>query len=59
MIKHLKSNLKEKRIGLGVYATIEEASSVFEKQRKEQIKVLIETETDLRVKNAMVEYEFK
>ena len=48
-----------KRIGLGVYATIEEASSVFEKERKEQIKVLIETETDLKVKNAMVEYEFK
>ena len=48
-----------KRIGLGVYATIEEASSVFEKERKEQIKVLIETETDLKVKNAMVECEFK
>jgi len=42
-----------KRTGLGVYGTIEEASAVFEKARKEQIKILIETETDLRVKNAL------
>ena len=48
-----------KRTALGVYATIEEASAVFEKARKEQIKVLIETETDSKVKNAMVESEFK
>lgn len=43
-----------KRTGLGVYATIEEASAVFEKARKEQIKVLIETETDPRVKTALI-----
>ena len=43
-----------KRTGLGYYATAEEASAVFEKARKEQIKVLIETETDLKVKNAML-----
>jgi len=48
-----------KRTGLGYYDTIEEASAVFEKARKEQIKVLIETETDPKVKNAMVECEFK
>ena len=42
-----------KRTGLGYYATIEEASAVFEKARREQIKILIETETDLKVKNAM------
>jgi len=48
-----------KRTALGVYATIEESSAVFEKARKEQIKVLIETETDSKVKNAMVECEFK
>jgi hypothetical protein len=43
-----------KRTSLGVYATIEEASAVFEEARKEQIKVLIETETDLKVKNALL-----
>jgi len=48
-----------KRTGLGYYATIEEASAVFEKARKEQIQILIETETDSRVKNAMMEREFK
>ena len=45
-----------KRTALGVYATIEESSAVFEKARKEQIKVLIETETDPKVKNAIMEY---
>jgi len=48
-----------KRTGLGYYATIEEASAAFEKARKEQIQILIETETDSRVKNAMMEYNFK
>ena len=48
-----------KRKSLGFYATIEEASAVFEKAREEQIKILIETETDLKVKNAMMECEFK
>ena len=48
-----------KRTGLGHYDTIEEASAVFEEARKEQIKVLIETETDPKVKNAMMECEFK
>ena len=43
-----------KRTGLGYYDTIEEASAVFEEARKEQIKVLIETETDPKVKNAML-----
>ena len=43
-----------KRTGLGYYATLEEASAVFEEARKEQIKILIETETDLKVKNAML-----
>ena len=43
-----------KRTALGYYATIEEASAVFEKARKDQIKILIETEADLKVKNAML-----
>ena len=43
-----------KRTGLGYYATVEEASAAFEKARREQIKVLIETETDIKVKNAML-----
>ena len=47
-----------KRTGLGYYATIEEASAAFEKARREQIQILIETETDLKVKNAMMECEF-
>lgn len=48
-----------KRTSLGCYDTVEEASAVFEKSRKEQIQILIETETDLKVKNAMIEREFK
>ena len=48
-----------KRTSLGFYATIEEASAVFAKARKEQIKVLIETETDRKVKNAIMECNFK
>ncbi len=48
-----------KRMGLGQYATVEEASAVFEEARKEQIKVLIETETDPRVRDAMINTEFK
>ena len=43
-----------KRTALGYYATVEESSAVFEKARREQIQVLIETETDLKVKNAML-----
>ena len=45
-----------KRTGLGYYATMEEASAVFEKARKKQIEILIETETDLKVKTAMLEH---
>ena len=48
-----------KRTALGYYATIEEASTVFESARKEQLKILMETETDLKVKNAIMECEFK
>ena len=48
-----------KRTGLGYYDTIEEASVVFESARKEQLKILMETETDLKVKNAIMECEFK
>ena len=43
-----------KRTGLGYYSTVEEASIVFESARKEQLKILIETETDLKVKNALI-----
>ena len=48
-----------KRTGLGYYDTIEEASAVFEEARKEQMKILIETEIDLKVKNAIMECNFK
>ncbi len=48
-----------KRTALGSYATIEEASTVFESARKEQLKILMETETDLKVKNAIMEHVFK
>tara|TARA_R100000988_G_scaffold9434_1_gene5332 strand:- start:15 stop:758 length:744 start_codon:yes stop_codon:yes gene_type:complete len=44
-----------KRTGLGYYSTVEEASIVFESARKEQLKILIETETDLTVKNALID----
>ncbi len=40
-------------IHLGHYPTIEEASAAYESARKEQIQFLIETETDIRVKNAI------
>ena len=43
-----------KRTGLGYYSTVEKASTVFESARKEQLKILIETETDLKVKNALI-----
>ena len=48
-----------KRTGLGYYDTIEEASVVFESARKKELKILMETETDLKVKNAIMESEFK
>jgi hypothetical protein len=53
------SLIGKKRIYLGVYATIEEASASYEKVRKEQIQILIETETDPRVIKAMLDHEFK
>ena len=43
-----------KRTGLGSYDTMEEASAVFESERAKQMDILIETETDLKVKNAMI-----
>ena len=45
-----------KRTGLGYYDTIEEASAVFESERMKQIDILIETETDLKVKNAIINH---
>ena len=43
-----------KRKSLGYYLTVKEASAVFQSARKEQIKILIESETDLKVKNALL-----
>jgi len=43
-----------KRTHLGYYPTVEEASAAFESAKKEQIKILIESETDLKVKNALI-----
>ena len=45
------------RIHLGHYPTIEEASVAYESARKEQIQFLIETETDIRVKNALIKQQ--
>ena len=44
-------------IGLGHFPTIEEASAAYESARKEQIQFLIETETDIRVKNALIKQQ--
>ena len=43
-----------KRTSLGLFPTVEEASAAFESAKKEQIKILIESETDLKVKNALL-----
>lgn len=51
--------IEGKRTHLGLYSTIEEAIVVYERARKEQIQILIDTETDPKVKKAMVEHEFK
>jgi hypothetical protein len=48
-----------KKENLGYFWTIEEASASYEKARKEQIQILIETETDPRVIKAMLDHEFK
>tara|TARA_R100000353_G_scaffold171484_1_gene135914 strand:- start:41 stop:781 length:741 start_codon:yes stop_codon:yes gene_type:complete len=45
-----------KRTHLGYFDTIEEASAVFESERIKQIDILIETETDLKVKNAIINH---
>ena len=44
-------------ISLGYYPTIEEASAAYESARKEEIQFLIETETDIRVKNALIKQQ--
>ena len=44
-------------IFLGHYPTIEEASAAYESARKEQIQFLIEMETDIRVKNALIKQQ--
>ena len=44
-------------ISLGYYPTIEEASAAYESARKEQLQFLIETETDIRVKNALIKQQ--
>lgn len=46
----------KKRVYLGLYSSLEEAVSVYKKARKEQIQILIDTETDLKVKQAMVNH---
>ena len=48
---------KKSRIHLGHYPTIEEASAAYESARKEEIQFLIETETDIRVKNALIKQQ--
>ncbi|MFZ9728571.1 MAG: hypothetical protein ACO3CD_06115 [Candidatus Nanopelagicaceae bacterium] len=45
-----------KRQHLGLFDTPEQASVVFEQARKEQIKVLLDQETDKRVINALRQY---
>ena len=48
---------KKSRIHLGHYPTIEEASAAYESARKEEVQFLIETETDIRVKNALIKQQ--
>ena len=48
---------KKSRIHLGHYPTIEEASAAYESARKEEIQFLIETETDIRVKKALIKQQ--
>ena len=45
-----------KRTHLGHYDTIEEASAVFQSARKKELKILMESETDERVINAVMNY---
>ena len=45
-----------KRTHLGHYDTIEEASAVFQSARKKELKILMESETDERVRNAVMNY---
>ena len=45
-----------KRTGLGRFDTAEEASFVFQQARKEQLLIIIDTEDDPRVKNALIKH---
>ena len=45
-----------KRTGLGRFDTAEEASFVFQQARKEQLSIIIDTEDDPRVKDALIKH---
>jgi hypothetical protein len=48
------NTISGKKIALGYFLTIEEASAAYELARKNEIQILIETETDPKVKQAMI-----
>lgn len=45
-----------KRTALGHFLTEEEASDAFQKARKESLQILIDTETDIKVRDAILQY---
>ena len=45
-----------KRTALGHFLTVEEASDAFQKARQESLQILIDTETDIKVRDAILQY---
>ena len=45
-----------KRTALGHFLTVEEASDAFQKARQESLQILIDTETDVKVRDAILQY---
>ena len=45
-----------KRTGLGHFLTVKDASDAFQKARQESLQILIDTETDVKVRDAILQY---
>ena len=45
-----------KRTGLGHFLTVKDASDAFQKARQESLQILIDTETDIKVRDAILQY---